>query len=303
MHVPVFLKEVLEIFNPLQGQNFIDCNFGQGGHSFAILEKTAPSGKLLGFDLSKIQVEENKKAKEYIQSKRLTIANENFINLEKVIKEKDFKDINGVLFDLGFSSWHLDCSGKGFSFLNDEPLDMRYEEAKNAKCKMRNNSLTAEKIVNKYHKSGIEKILREYGEKRFAKRIAEQIIRSRKKERIKTTFQLKEIIKQATPVWYHGEKIDPATRTFQALRIAVNDELNNLEIAIPQALKIVKKNGIIIIISFHSLEDKIVKNYFRNESKNGNIQLLFKKPLVPTAEEIRVNPRARSAKLRAIIKT
>jgi len=295
MHIPVFLKEVLEIFNPLQGQNFVDCNFGQGGHSFAILEKTAPNGKLLGFDLSKAQIEENKKAKEYIQNKRLTIANENFVNLEKIIEEKNFKNIDGILFDLGFSSWHLDSSGKGFSFLKDEPLDMRYDPER--------QQLTAAEIVNSWTPNDIFEILKNYGGERYARFIANKIKEERKKKKIYRTKDLVEVIGMAVSRMYKKQKIHYATRTFQALRIAVNDELNNLEIAIPQALKIIKKNGILIIISFHSLEDRIVKNCFRNESKKGNIQLLFKKPLVPTTDEIRVNPRARSAKLRAIIKT
>ena len=295
MHIPVFLKEVLEIFNPLQGQNFVDCNFGQGGHSFAILEKTAPNGKLLGFDLSKAQIEENKKVKEYIQNKRLIIVNENFINLEKIVKEKDFKNIDGVLFDLGFSSWHLDSSGKGFSFLKDEPLDMRYDPER--------QQLTAAEIVNSWTPNDIFEILKNYGEERYARFITNKIKEERKKKKIYRTKDLVEVIGMAVSRMYKKQKIHYATRTFQALRIAVNDELNNLEIAIPQALKIIKKNGILIIISFHSLEDRIVKNCFRNESKKGNIQLLFKKPLVPTTDEIRVNPRARSAKLRAIIKT
>ena len=295
MHIPVFLKEVLEIFNPLQGQNFVDCNFGQGGHSFAILEKTAPNGKLLGFDLSKAQIEENKKAKEYIQNKRLTIANENFVNLEKIIEEKNFKNIDGILFDLGFSSWHLDSSGKGFSFLKDEPLDMRYDPEQ--------QQLTAAEIVNSWTPNDIFEILKNYGGERYARFIANKIKEERKKKKIYRTKDLVEVIGMAVSRMYKKQKIHYATRTFQALRIAVNDELNNLEIAIPQALKIIKKNGILIIISFHSLEDRIVKNCFRNESKKGNIQLLFKKPLVPTTDEIRVNPRTRSAKLRAIIKT
>ena len=295
MHIPVFLKEVLEIFNPLQSQNFVDCNFGQGGHSFAILEKTAPNGKLLGFDLSKAQIEENKKVKEYIQNKRLIIVNENFINLEKIVKEKDFKNIDGVLFDLGFSSWHLDSSGKGFSFLKDEPLDMRYDPER--------QQLTAAEIVNSWTPNDIFEILKNYGEERYARFIANKIKEERKKKKIYRTKDLVEVIGMAVSRMYKKQKIHYATRTFQALRIAVNDELNNLEIAIPQALKIIKKNGILIIISFHSLEDRIVKNYFRNESKKGNIQLLFKKPLVPTTDEIKANPRARSAKLRAVIKT
>jgi len=188
------------------------------------------------------------------------------------------------------SSWHLDERGRGFSFLKNESLEMRYNPE---------NSLTAEKIVNYWSKSEIEKILWEYGEEKFSRKIAENIINFRQLKPVKTTFQLVEIIKKAIPSWYQHKKIHFATRTFQALRIAVNDELNNLEKALPQATEILKPGGKIVIISFHSLEDRIVKNFFKNKSEKGELKLLTKKPIRSTKEEIKINPRSRSAKLRA----
>jgi len=190
------------------------------------------------------------------------------------------------------SSWHLEESGRGFSFLKNEPLDMRYSPQ---------NPLTAEKIVNYWSKSEMEKILREYGEERFAKKIAEKIIEARQSKPIKTTSQLVEIIKKAVLSRYRHQKIHFATRTFQALRITVNDELNNLEKALPQTLEILKPGGRLVVISFHSLEDRIVKNFYRDSSPE-KLKILTKKPIRPTPEEIKINPRSRSAKLRAAIK-
>ena len=219
------------------------------------------------------------------KTNRLILVNDSYTNLKKIVKKYKFGPISGILFDLGMSSWHLEESGRGFTFLKDELLDMRYSLE---------NDLTAEEIVNNYSQEKIEKILKEYGEERFAKRIAKRIIHHRP---IKSTFQLVEIIKKAIPG--KRTKIHPATRTFQALRIAVNDELNNLEKALLQAVEVLEKGGRIIVISFHSLEDRIVKNFF----KDSNLKVLVKKPVIPSQEEVKTNRRSRSAKLRAAIKT
>ncbi len=212
--------------------------------------------------------------------------------MEEINKKYKFGAIHGILFDLGMSSWHLEKSGRGFSFQRNEPLDMRYK----VKCQ---NCLTAEEIINKWPESEIEKILIEYGEEKFAKRIARKIIDERKIRQIKSTLQLVEIIKKAGPISY---RIHPATKTFQALRIAVNNELDNLNKAIPQAIKILKPNGKLIIISLHSLEDRIVKNFFKENAQKSLIKILTKKPIQADNEEIKINPRSRSAKLRAAIK-
>ncbi|GAI10311.1 unnamed protein product, partial [marine sediment metagenome] len=218
---------------------------------------------------------------------------DNFANLKEIVKRERFLAVSGILFDLGMSSWHLTEAGRGFSFLKNEPLDMRYSPQ---------NPLTAEKIVNYWSKSEIEKILREYGEERFAKKIAEKIIEVRKSKPIKTTFQLVEIVRKAVSSRYQPQKIHFATRTFQALRITVNDELNNLEKVLPQTLEILKPGGRLVVISFHSLEDKIVKNFYRDSSPE-KLKILTKKPIRPQKEEIKINPRSRSAKLRACQKS
>lgn len=268
MHFPVLQKEVIEYLDPNPNENFIDCTLNGAGHSRAILEKIKPNGKVLG-------IEWDKEICKKIKLDNLIVVNDSYANLKNIAK--DFSPVDGVLFDLGMSSWHLENSGRGFSFLKDEPLDMRYSL---------DNDLTAEKIVNNYSLKEIETILREYGEERFAKNIAKLIVENRP---IKTTFQLKDIIR------IPKGKIHPATRTFQALRIAVNNELGNLEKALPQAEELLVSGGRLVMISFHSLEDRIVKNFF----KKSNLNILTKKPIKCSKQELKINPRSRSAKLRA----
>jgi len=311
MHIPVLQKEVLEIFDPKPNQNFIDCTIGEGGHSLAILEKTAPEGKILGIDWDQEMIKSLMSKVESLKlRRRLILVNDSFVNLKEIVKKESFKDVKGILLDLGISSWHLEKSGRGFSFQQDEPLDMRYNQ---------NSKLTAEKILNEWSEKEIEKILKEYGEERFAKRISKKIVEERKIKPIRTTFQLVEIIKKAIPSWYHTRfsgypKIHFATRTFQALRIAVNDELENLKKVLPQALEILERNGKLVVISFHSLEDRIVKNFFKDYS-HGRIRIpersevapfackiITKKPIRPSAEEMKSNPRSRSARLRSALK-
>jgi len=287
MHIPVLQKEVLEYLDPKPNENFIDATIGEGGHSLAILEKTAPNGRILGIDWNE-EVIKNTKYKN-----RIIPACDNFVNLKEITVKQKFKNISGILFDLGMSSWHLESSGRGFSFLKKEPLDMRYNPQ---------NPISAEKILNYWSREEIEKILREFGEERFSKEISEKIIETRKIEPIKNTFQLVEIVKRAMSSRYLYQKINPATRTFQALRIAVNNELNNLEESLPQALEVLERDGRMAIISFHSLEDRIVKNFFKNQAQEGKIKILTKKPVVPAGNEVKINPRSRSAKLRAAVK-
>jgi len=283
-HIPVLQKEVIEYLNPKPNENFIDCTIGEGGHTLAILEKNGPEGKVLGIEWDpELYRETKEKFVRFNLTGRTVLVNNSYTNLKEIVEREKFQPISGILFDLGFSSWHLE-SGRGFSFEKNEPLDMRYNPE---------NPLTAEKIVNNWPEREVEKILREYGEERFARKIAKEIIQERKTKPIKTTFQLVEVIKKSTPIWYHHRKIHPATRTFQALRIAVNDELKNLEIALPQALEILEKGGKLAVISFHSLEDRIVKKFFRE-----NLKVITKKPIRPSLEEIELNPRSRPAKLR-----
>lgn len=303
MHIPVLQKEVLQYLDPKPNENFIDATAGQGGHTFAILEKNGPKGKVLGIEWDEEIIENlEDKIKNFKEIKnRLILVCDNYVNLEKIVERERFKKVSGILFDLGISSWHLEESKRGFSFLKNEILDMRYNLQ---------NPLTAEKILNYWSKPEIEKILKDFSEEQFAEKIASQIINERKIRPIKTTFQLVKIIKQAVPAWYQYKKIHSATKTFQALRIAVNDELENIKKVLPQTLRILGSGGKLVIISFHSLEDRIVKIFLRENFKtpleknsltgqSGNLKILTKKPIRPSFEEIKFNPRSRSAKLRA----
>lgn len=280
-HISVLKEAVVKYLDPKPNENFIDCTIGDGGHAFAILEKNGPEGKVLGID-EQLRLE---------PKERLILAEDNFANLKNVVEKYRFGPVNGILFDLGYSSWHLERSGRGFSFKRNEPLDMRYN--------IERNSLTAEKIINYWSKFDIERILSQYGEEKRAERVAQKIIEARSLKPIKNTLQLREIINKsgANP-----------QQTFQALRITVNDELNNLSKALPQAVNILEKKGRLAVISFHSLEDRIVKNFFSAKGgfalgeKNYPFILLTKKPITPDFKEIKNNPRSRSAKLRAIIK-
>jgi len=285
-HIPVLQKETIKYLDPKPNENFIDCTIGEAGHTAAILERNQPNGKVIGIDWSPEAIKNcGLKLKNF--KERIILVCDSFVNLEEIIKKQGSLTISGILLDLGFSSWHLEKSEKGFSFQKREPMDMRYNPQ---------NQLTAEKILNYWSKPEIEKILREYGQEQFSEKISKEICESRILKTIKTTFQLIEIIQKATPFWYQRKKIHPATRTFQALRIAVNDELNNLEKVLPQILKILKPGGKLAVISFHSLEDKIVKNFLKKSAYD--IKILTKKPITPTEEEIKINPRSRSAKLR-----
>ena len=292
LHFPVMKEEVIQHLNPGPCENFVDCTVGEGGHAMAILERNKPSGKVLGVDCDQVLIERLKlKIEDTDYANRLILVCDNFANLHSIVKGHGFGRVSGVLFDLGFSSWHLEESRRGFSFLRDEPLDMRYNPQQ--------NTLTAEAILNYCNAKDIERVLRVYGEERFSKRIAEEIVRSRP---LKTTVDLVMAVERATPAWYHRRRIHFATKTFQALRIAVNSELESLEKALPQALDIMESGGRLVVIAFHSLEDRIVKNFLREKSKEGVLEILTKKPHRPSKEEIAKNPRSRSARLRAALK-
>jgi len=289
MHIPVLQKEVIEYLDVKPNENFIDATFGLGGHSKGILERNAPDGKVLGIEIDSGILKCLKP--DLKKEKRLILVNDSYINLKEIVKKYNFEPINGILFDLGLSSWHLEKSGRGFSFQREEPLDMRFhKEIENEKLTIKN--LTAGEIVNRWPEKEIERILREYGEERFARRIARKIVEARKKKTIKSTGQLVEII--------GGKRF--SRKTFQALRIAVNDELENFKKVLPQALEVLDKKGRIVVISFHSLEDRIVKNFFKENSKKGLLKILTKKPIRPSIKEVQKNPRSRSAKLRGAIK-
>ncbi len=291
MHIPVLQKEVLEYLDPKLNENFVDCTVGEGGHSLAIIERILPQGRVLGIDWNPETIKSlESRIKNLEFKKQLILVSDNFVNLKRIVKKYNFQP-DGLLLDLGFSSHQIEESKKGFSFQRNEKLDMRYN--------LEMTELTAERIVNNFSQSEIAKILEEYGEERFFKRIASRLVKERKTESIKTTFQLVEIIRKATPSQYHHQKIHFATRTFQALRIAVNDELENIKKVLPQTLEILKPLGKLVIISFHSLEDRIVKNFLKTQAQEGLLKILTKKPIRPTKKEVEANPRSRSAKLRA----
>ncbi len=286
-HVPVLLNEVIEYLN-LKEENkiIVDCTIGEGGHAEKILENLGPAGILLGIDQDQdALVAARKRLASF--GKRVILVWGNFTNLEKILREKGIGKVDGILFDLGVSSAQLSRKERGFSFLKEGPLDMRMDKAQ---------KINASDLVNRTSYEDLQNIIYEFGEKRWAKRIARAIVREREKGPVTTTSQLAEIIERAVP--YRG-RIHPATRTFQALRIKVNRELENLKEALPQAVDSLKKKGRISIISYHSLEDRIVKNSFKEFACQGRLKILTKKPITPREEEIRTNPRSRSAKLRA----
>lgn len=290
-HVPVLAAEVIKFLAPQSNENFVDCTLGDGGHSALILQATTPDGMVLGFDLD---AEAIKVASENLSQfkDRLIAVNASYTELATAVASEKFGPIAGVLADFGFSSPQLESRNRGLSFLRDEPLDMRYDP--------QGNTTTAAEIVNSWPKDDLARIISEYGEERMAHRVASAIFASRREKTIISTFQLAEIVKQALPKGYERGRIHPATRTFQALRIAVNDELGSIAKLLPQALDAVAPGGRLVFIAFHSLEDRIVKNFFK-ENKN-KIKILTPKPITAGDEEAQTNPRARSAKLRAAIK-
>jgi len=294
IHQPVLLKEVLKIFNPKPNQNFIDATLGEGSHSIEILKKTAPKGKILGIEFDPVLIKEAKKNfKKFNLEKRIIFVNDNFSNLEKIIKKNNFFNFEGILFDLGISKWHFKKSKRGFSFQKNEVLDLRI----NPKFQ----TLKGFEILNLWQEPEIEKILREFGEIKRAKEIARDIVRKRKIKPIISTFDLIKILENFSKFLRRkNQKIHFATKVFMALRIAVNNEIENLKEGLNQAFKVLKVNKKIVVISFHSLEDRIVKNFFKELKQKKLVKVLTKKPIVPSIEEIQKNPSARSAKLRAI---
>jgi 16S rRNA (cytosine1402-N4)-methyltransferase len=301
-HKPVLAEEVLRYFDPKPNENYIDCTIGGGGHTEMILEKTGPKGKVLGFDWDAGAVKQVKESlRKY--SSRLILVNASYTEMKSYVSEKDFSPINGILLDLGLSSDQLQSSGRGFSFQMNEPLDMRFSPDE--------TELTAEIIVNEWSEADIIKILREKGEERFSGRIAKAIILARKEKRIAKTLELVDIVVKSTP--RIKSRIHPATRTFQALRMEVNGELNNISKVLKDSLEIATTGTKIAVISFHSLEDRLVKEFFKLESTEcicppkipvcrcghkASLKILTKKPITASDLEISENWRSRSAKLR-----
>ena len=291
-HVPVLLNEVIKILDPQPGEFFIDGTLGGGGHAAEIFRKISPKGTLLGIDWDKTTIEKAQKnisaiSKSESLISKLVLISDNYKNIPMILKEKKLGKADGVLLDLGFSSEQLTDSGRGFSFLRDEPLFMTYSK----------ETKPAYRVLSEESESNLKQIIREFGEERFASRIARAI---KKNLPILNSGKLAAVVAGAVPGNYERGRIHPATRTFQAIRIFVNRELENLKIFLGEVPSILNPGARLAVISFHSLEDRIVKNRFRELKTEGLAELLTKKPMIAEAGEIRGNPRRRSAKLRAI---
>ncbi|MFC1843499.1 16S rRNA (cytosine(1402)-N(4))-methyltransferase RsmH [Thermodesulfobacteriota bacterium] len=286
IHIPVLLDETIQLLAPVDGGIYVDGTLGLGGHTEKILQTCGPSGRVIGFEWDDNALE--------LATKRLapfglrfSSQHRSYSEIMDGLTEMKIKRVDGLILDLGVSSLQFDNQTRGFSFQTDGPLDMRMDKRRHT---------TAEAIINNFSKDDLADIIYYFGEERQARRIAEHIVAERKKEQISTTSHLARIISRAIPRKYHPRKIHVATKSFQALRIAVNKELDNLSIFLDTVTKVLKPGGRVCIITFHSLEDRLVKWKYKD---NPLLHILTKKPVTPSSEEINSNPRARSAKLRA----
>ncbi|MEK7582755.1 MAG: 16S rRNA (cytosine(1402)-N(4))-methyltransferase RsmH [Patescibacteria group bacterium] len=298
-HTPVLLHEVIEYLKlePIKsvdsapGKKIIDATLDGGGHTREIISRF-PNVKVLGIEFDPVEVEEFRMDNSALLEKMILV-NDSYINMEQIAKENDFYP-DGVIFDLGVSSWHYGSSGRGFSFQNEEPLDMRFNPKK--------EQTTAADIVNAWDEGQLVRILAEYGEEQFAESIANAMIRARQEKLILTTADLVSVVKSAVPGWYIHRKIHCATKTFQALRVAVNDEIETIRKGIEAAIKILNPGGRLVVISFHGLEDKTVRTVFKEQVVVGTIKWVTKDTIKPTWAEVEKNKRARSAKMKIIEK-
>ncbi|NLK08839.1 MAG: 16S rRNA (cytosine(1402)-N(4))-methyltransferase RsmH [Firmicutes bacterium] len=304
-HIPVLTKEVLDMICCREdGGIYVDATVGGGGHAYALLEKAGSGAHLFAFDQDKAALRAAG-AKLQDKAKQVTFIHANFVYMTRELAARQIDAVDGILFDLGVSSHQLDTKGRGFSYHYDAPLDMRMDQSL---------PFTAADLVANYSEEELALIISKYGEERWAKRIAEFIVQERSKTVIQTTHDLVQIIKAAIPAGARRDGPHPARRTFQALRIAVNRELEYLEQALLNAAELLKPQGRIVVISFHSLEDRIVKDTFRNLArgcqcprdlpvcvcgKEPLLKVLTPRPVLPRSTEVAQNPRARSAKLRA----
>jgi len=282
IHLPVMLREVIMLLKPVLGGVYVDATVGLGGHAEEILRHIG-SGRLLGIDRDEEALD---MALKRIPDNRLTLEKGKFSDIGRLTAEAGISEADGILLDLGTSMFHLKTAERGFSFFSEGPLDMRMD---------REQEMTAADIINKYPEKEISRILWEYGEEKLSRKIARAVIDYRAEKKIDTCAELSDIVYR---VYRQRGKRHPATKTFQALRIAVNDELNELRKGLNEAAGLLKSGGRLCVISYHSLEDRIVKNFIRDEHKQGGLRMLTKKPMAPSDEEVRLNPSARSAKLR-----
>lgn len=301
-HVSVLLNECIEGLNIRENGIYVDGTLGGAGHTIRVLEKLKGSGRLIGIDQDAEAIMAcTERLKNY---KNATLVHDNFSNIKKVLSNLNISGVDGILLDLGVSSYQLDTPERGFSYMHDAPLDMRMNE---------DSDFTAWNVVNEYEKYELVRVIKEYGEERWASRIADFIVKERKLKSIDTTFQLVDIIKAAIPASARRDGPHPAKRTFQAIRIEVNGELDILEGAINDCIDCLNPGGRICIITFHSLEDRIVKNVYKKREnpctcppefpvcvcgKKPEVKILTRKPIIPSENEMEENPRSRSAKLR-----
>jgi len=294
-HIPVLLQEVLSGLNPQKGDVFVDATLGGAGHSSQICQALGKKIQIIGIDADETSARksETRLVKEGCNAKVIV---GNFRNIDTLLENAGQKEADKILFDLGWNAEQLEESGRGFSFQRDEPLLMTYQAHPSEK------DLTAREILNDWEEKNIEIILENYGEERFAKKIARAIVERRERKPFETTLELAETVREATPVFYQRRKINPATKTFQALRITTNDEIGALKIGLEKAFNLLRPEGRVAVITFHSVEDRIVKNFFRQKYQQKLCLRITKKPLTPSRQEIDENSRSRSAKLRIIEK-
>lgn len=310
VHKSVLLEETIDNLNIKKGDTVVDATLGGGGHSLEILRRILPEGKLIAIDRDKNAIENFQKKSEDLRSKpkkeNVTLVFDNFANLKKVLSDLKINSVQAVIADLGISSDQLDEAERGFSFMSDSNLDMRMD---------RNQSLSARVIVNTYRKEDLTKIFSEYGDEKYAHRIAAVISEERKKKIINTTKELVSVIGKAVPESYKHHRIHFATRVFQALRIETNDELESLKKFVPDAIDSLKKGGRLAIVTFHSGEDRIVKSIFRENARGcicpkefpicrcgrkPKIKIINKKPILPSLEELESNPKSAKRKIENI---
>ena len=297
-HLPVLYKEIIHALQPQKGGRYVDGTLGAGGHARGILEASAPDGRLLGLDVDPQALAIARKTLAPYED-RIHLAQASYTSLSEQLKSLGWDSVDGIVLDLGASSMQFDTAERGFSFMQDAPLDMRFGP---------HVLQTAADIVNSYSERELADLIYEYGEERDSRKIARAIVKARP---LHTTRELVAAIEAVSP--RRGDRVHPATRTFQALRIAVNDELSSIESVLPQAVAGLRSGGRLAVISFHSLEDRIVKNFFREQSKDlvnppyekiykeerkATLKEVNRKPIIPSDEETKINPRARSAKLR-----
>lgn len=291
LHKTVFPEEAVALLNVREGACVVDATFGGGGHARLILEKIGERGTLIAIDQDPDALERMSALQQTFFN--IIPINNNFRHIDTIVSENGFERVDAVLFDIGLSQYQLDASGRGFSFRKDEPLDMRMNP--DAPC-------DAATILKQYSEEEIANLIYENGEERKSRRIARMIVEQRRRKPITTSSELAELVSAAYPPQARHGRIHPATRTFQALRIAVNDELGCLRDGIASAVNCLAPLGRCAVITFHSLEDRIVKHFFREEARKGTVDILTKKPLVVSDDERGRNPRARSAKLRVVEK-